>query len=641
MVVVNGHNSTTYHLTSPGLPQGSPLSPIVFLFFNADLVQNVINSHQGAMAFVDDYSAWVTGPSAEDNTQKMQERIIPRVETWEADSGATFEAHKTNLIHFSRNTRKLSDGPLVIRDQHVGPQRSAKILGVVLDQGLRYQEHYARVAKRGLRAVMALKRLRALSPKTTRQLFMATVAPTVDYASFVWSAATNGGTRKLFEPIQRIAAQAIVGTFRTVALCVAQAEAGIEPFNQRWQRQAHRTWIRWHTLPRKHPFWKNRRRLNIQNTRFVSPLQQHARQFQSTDASRIETIEPYSTAPWNDRLPVYITEERQKAIEQAEIIMLDRRFEAFFTDGSARNDRIGIGVVHRTFAFHQTIGTPDDLTVYFAELFAIYQAVANIRRFVQSQPQAKDKIVVVFCDNQAALRSLASPGQQSGQFMLRSIIEAVHLLRKHSECMIEFHWVPAHAGVELNERANTQAREATEMDSTPQQPRIPRLLTAARRQTTTHNNGQKMSTTEKEIFRRHIDQAIPGKHVRTLYDRLHKKDASILAQLRTGRCRLNHYLHRIGAVESAMCQCGRETETVRHFLFRCPRWRSIRNSSYLTSQPRWGDQSYWLGAWSDQRGPNGPLIDGEKEKWRPNVSAVKKIISFVKATGRLEWTPET
>ena len=82
-VTVNGHNSATMDLLHPGLPQGSPLSPILFLFFNADLVTNVINKHQGAMAFVDEPSAWVTGPSAAANTEKIQQRIIPRAEQWE------------------------------------------------------------------------------------------------------------------------------------------------------------------------------------------------------------------------------------------------------------------------------------------------------------------------------------------------------------------------------------------------------------------------------------------------------------------------------------------------------------------------------------------------------------------------------
>jgi hypothetical protein len=66
-IVVNGFISPQQQLPQAGLPQGSPLSPILFLFFNADLVQQRIDSTGGSIAFVDDYTAWVTGPSAEAN----------------------------------------------------------------------------------------------------------------------------------------------------------------------------------------------------------------------------------------------------------------------------------------------------------------------------------------------------------------------------------------------------------------------------------------------------------------------------------------------------------------------------------------------------------------------------------------------
>jgi hypothetical protein len=41
-----------------------------------------------------------------------------------------------------------------------------------------------------------------------------------------------------------------------------------------------------------------------------------------------------------------------------------------------------------------------------------------------------------------------------------------------------------------------------------------------------------------------IDAALPGKHTRQLYDRLSWKEASVLAQLRTGMARLNGYIRR-------------------------------------------------------------------------------------------------
>lgn len=75
------------------------------------------------------------------------------------------------------------------------PKEEAKVLGVVLDSGLRYKSHIANTATRGLQAAMALKRLRLLSPSISRQLFGATVAPVIDYASPSGRPGGRPGTR--------------------------------------------------------------------------------------------------------------------------------------------------------------------------------------------------------------------------------------------------------------------------------------------------------------------------------------------------------------------------------------------------------------------------------------------------------------
>jgi hypothetical protein len=53
------------------------LSPILFLFFNADLIQQKIDSKGGAIAFVDDYTAWVVGRSADTNYEGIQ-KVVDR-----------------------------------------------------------------------------------------------------------------------------------------------------------------------------------------------------------------------------------------------------------------------------------------------------------------------------------------------------------------------------------------------------------------------------------------------------------------------------------------------------------------------------------------------------------------------------------
>ncbi|RKL11211.1 hypothetical protein BFJ70_g16420 [Fusarium oxysporum] len=76
-------------------------------------------------------------------------------------------------------------------------------------------------------------------------------------------------------------------------------------------------------------------------------------------------------------------------------------------------------------------------------------------------------------------------------------------------------------------------------------------------------------------YSKRLDKALPGKHTRTLYDALKRRESNILVQLRAGMAQVNRYLHRIGAAETDTCDCGQE-ETVDHFLFRCPRWDEQR-----------------------------------------------------------------
>ena len=67
-IVVNMYQSEEMAIAHAGLPQGSPLSPILFLFLNANLVDVSITRRKGAIAFVDDYTRWTVGSSAEANT---------------------------------------------------------------------------------------------------------------------------------------------------------------------------------------------------------------------------------------------------------------------------------------------------------------------------------------------------------------------------------------------------------------------------------------------------------------------------------------------------------------------------------------------------------------------------------------------
>ena len=127
-------------------------------------------------------------------------------------------------------------------------------------------------------------------------------------------------------------------------------------------------------------------------------------------------------------------------------------------------------------------------------------------------------------------------------------------------------------------------------------------------------------------YSKKVDTALPGKHTRALYDPLSSKEASVLAQLRTGIARLNAYLHRIEVAPSDLCVCGQARETVDHFLFRCHQWTEHRRDMLQHTETHRSNLSFYLGGKSAS----------DDQFWTPDIDAVRATIRFAMATGRLD-----
>ncbi|KID59143.1 reverse transcriptase, partial [Metarhizium hybridum] len=256
---------------------------------------------------------------------------------WEKRSGATFEADKTNLIHFTCSDPKVDRLPAVVKGQAVHPKDHVKILGVILDYRLKYRQHIAYAASKGLEAAMELKRLNGLSAGTARQLFTATVVPAVDCASNVWMQACKD---KLLGPINRVqtaGAQAIVGTFLRVAANVAEAEANIISVQERRWRRAIKLWIDIHTLPDTNPLRRVTSRIQNFYPSRRWPFHQVACRLKDIPVGEIENITPFALAPWVKRVQT-ISDATQTSTSAGCSVILA-------VNSSARNGMVEVGGV--------------------------------------------------------------------------------------------------------------------------------------------------------------------------------------------------------------------------------------------------------------------------------------------------------
>ena len=121
-------------LENAGLTQGSPLSPILFGFFNSDSVDQPIDYHGGLYAYINNYFQWQAGPSAEDNIKKIQEEDIPYIEEWASKTGFYFIAEKIELIHLTRSKKQYRVGQVTINRKTIKPSDTTKLLDIIFDK---------------------------------------------------------------------------------------------------------------------------------------------------------------------------------------------------------------------------------------------------------------------------------------------------------------------------------------------------------------------------------------------------------------------------------------------------------------------------------------------------------------------------
>lgn len=232
----NGTTSESF-VTLAGVPQGSPLSPILYIFYNADLL-DIPHHEELGLGFIDDIGYGVKGATAAGNIGKLA-NMLEKAETWRQKHGAQFEKSKYVLIHFTRNKATNTDASITVDGITIHPADEAKYLGVIFDNDLKYRAHVDQIVKKGTKFALAIagiaKSTWGAKFKHLRRLFTAVAAPRMDYAAIIWhrpgdnrTAPTQTQVRKL-STVQRQIMRAITGCFHTTPTSALEAETGLPP----------------------------------------------------------------------------------------------------------------------------------------------------------------------------------------------------------------------------------------------------------------------------------------------------------------------------------------------------------------------------------------------------------------------------
>ncbi|KAJ5513135.1 hypothetical protein N7463_002687 [Penicillium fimorum] len=627
-------------LENAGLAQGSPLSPILFAFFNCDLVDQPVDFHGGASAFIDDYFRWQVGWSAEGNLAKIQSEDIPRIEAWAERTGSCFAAEKTELIHITRKRKEQNQGQLIMNGKAIKPSTTAKLLGVIFDHELRWKEHVQQAVKRATKVNIALGGLRQLRPEQMRQLYEACVTPVVDYASTVWHDPLRDKTHlRHLRTVQRAALIRVLSAFRTVATTALDVEAHVLPTHLRLRYRAQNTITRLHTL-QKHPIWsalrRAQRRRNNRGSFARFPLSEALKTMNLERLQEIEMIDPTPLTPWRKEAfsEIEIESDREIAIERAQAARSTADI-VVYSDASGRGGHLGAAAavldksLETTDSIQVQVGPMDRWSVHAAELIGILYAINIINKIALrhwSTSHTRVRSATILSDSKSALQSVQNPWNKSGQQIIHAILQAARNTKTHGTS-IRLQWTPGHCEVPGNDAADLLAKEAAVPGKTHPFCCLLSRERAHIRQGIHDQWKKEWNESSTGAHLRQIDNTLPAKYTRRLYDSLPRNRAYILTQLRTGHSWLSTYAKAFRFRDDDLCVCGAR-ESIHHVLLDCPRLGELRRELRIKVGDAFNSISTLLGG-SGEEG-KGKIDRASRTK------TVEAVLDFAEASQRFQ-----
>ena len=439
-------NGQTEQSTSinTGIPQGSPISPILFLIYIRDLFPTLAVR---VLSYIDDITLSTSSTSLKKNV-RILEREAAKIYALGASNAIQFDLAKTELIHFTTSKEAKTASLRLPNDEVIQPKEVVRWLGVWFDQGLTFKYHVAFRVSQAKSTFYRMNRLanseRGLTPFAMRQLYLACVTSVADYGCQIWWHGQSQFKRPL-QALQNLGLRKILGVFKTAPTIPMEVEAALPPPSIRLNTSIRKYAFRALKLSPEHPINVETRQLqlndqlaqirlngqptqpstkrkNVKNkqTRLSAKKQPtQLERIQSSiqglvDVDSLEPIEHFKYPPW-DRTTPYSVSISQLSKDNAtlehilSLQQLGANDVTIYTDASSMSDEksigVGVGLVvfkHRTsrprIVYRCMSNLGKTQLVYNGELEGATQAIEYASLVAQPGQHFH-----IYSDNQAGL----------------------------------------------------------------------------------------------------------------------------------------------------------------------------------------------------------------------------------------------
>eukprot|EP00210_Caulerpa_lentillifera_P004431 g4228.t1 len=229
-IIIDDRTAHAY-LPICGIPQGSPLSPTLFLCYINRLAQYIPDTYQLQM-FADDALLYKSYAKHEDMTSDFNIGL-QALANWASDYDMTLSLPKCHYVCFTRLHNMTPQSQMLCGDILV-PEMSFKYLGVYFDQRLTFNTHFDYTRRKSMQRLLTIRRFsrprNGIRPDLLRRVFLSTIPPILRYGYESWIAESSRNKWiRMSIQIYRLASIWILGLFKTVSSDAAIGLSGLVP----------------------------------------------------------------------------------------------------------------------------------------------------------------------------------------------------------------------------------------------------------------------------------------------------------------------------------------------------------------------------------------------------------------------------
>ena len=169
--------------STPGVPQGSALGPLLFIIYINDLPNSL--SLLKAILFADDATVYASSKNLEQLVYCINQELDILADWFKANK-LSLNVTKTNFILFTKR-RQQYNIRIILDGQEISRKTFVKFLGIVVDHHLNWEEHIRQCKMKVVSALFALRSARKLiNEETAKMLYYALVYPHLSYGILLW-----------------------------------------------------------------------------------------------------------------------------------------------------------------------------------------------------------------------------------------------------------------------------------------------------------------------------------------------------------------------------------------------------------------------------------------------------------------------